>query len=96
MWYRTAMGALWEALACLEVGAAQGYVVPVEPEMRRRFDHVLGTLMKTRAAAELAAAAGRHGRLSASCAAQRLERLRSILKGGEMDCVRPRVGGAGA
>lgn len=44
--YHTAMGSLREALACLEVAAALGYLAPVAPETRRRFDQVLGTLVR--------------------------------------------------
>ncbi len=44
--YHSALGSLREALACLEVAAALGYMPPVEPELRSRFDHVLGTLVK--------------------------------------------------
>jgi hypothetical protein len=38
--------ALREVLACFEVAAALGYMPDVEPELRRRFDHVLGTLVR--------------------------------------------------
>jgi four helix bundle protein len=44
--YHTALGSLREALACLEVAAALGYLPEVEPELRRQFDHVLGTLVR--------------------------------------------------
>ena len=37
---------LREVLACLEVGEALGYLEPIEPAMRDRFDHVIGTLVK--------------------------------------------------
>ena len=43
--YHNSMGELRELLSCLEVAAALGYVAEVEPTMRRRFDHVLGTLV---------------------------------------------------
>ena len=43
--YHTAVGSLREALACFEVAAALGYVSDVPPELRQRFDHVLGTLV---------------------------------------------------
>ncbi len=43
--YHNALGSLREVLACLEVAAAFGYVAEVEPGLRRRFDHVLGTLV---------------------------------------------------
>ena len=44
--YHTALGSMREVLSCLEVAAALGYVAPVDEGMRRRFDHVLGTLVK--------------------------------------------------
>lgn len=44
--YHTALGSLREVLACFEVGAALGYLPEVEPELRSRFDHVLGTLVR--------------------------------------------------
>src|SRR5262245_28794793 len=44
--YHTALGSLREVLACFEVAAALGYVPPVSTAMRRRFDHVLGTLVR--------------------------------------------------
>ena len=44
--YHTAVGSLREVLACLEVGEALGYLEPIEPAMRNRFDHVIGTLVK--------------------------------------------------
>ena len=44
--YHTALGSLREVLACLEVGAALGYVAEVDPALRARFDHVLGTLVR--------------------------------------------------
>ena len=44
--YHTALGSLREALACLEVAAALGYLPEVDPELTRRFDHVLGTLVR--------------------------------------------------
>jgi four helix bundle protein len=44
--YHTALGSLREVLACIEVAAALGYVPEVEPDMRARFDHVLGTLVR--------------------------------------------------
>ena len=46
--YHTACGSLREGLACLEVAAAWGYVKPVSDELRARFDHVIGTLVKAR------------------------------------------------
>jgi four helix bundle protein len=44
--YHTALGSLREVLACFEVAAALGYLPPVEAQLRRRFDHVLGTLVR--------------------------------------------------
>lgn len=44
--YHTALGSLREALACLEVAAALGYLPDVDPDLRRSFDHVLGTLVR--------------------------------------------------
>jgi four helix bundle protein len=44
--YHTAMGSLREALSCLEVAAALGYLPEVDPALRSRFDHVLGTLVR--------------------------------------------------
>jgi four helix bundle protein len=44
--YHTALGSLREVLACLEVAAALGYVAEVEPGLRARFNHVLGTLVR--------------------------------------------------
>src|SRR5260221_8937910 len=44
--YHTALGSLREVLACFEVAAALGYVPEVDPELRSRFDHVLGTLVR--------------------------------------------------
>jgi four helix bundle protein len=44
--YYNALGSLREALACLEVAEAWGYVEPLDPAIRRRFQHVIGTLVK--------------------------------------------------
>ena len=44
--YHTALGSLREVLACLEVAAALGYLPDLDPLLRRRFDHVLGTLVR--------------------------------------------------
>ena len=44
--YHTALGSLREVLACFEVASALGYVPEVTPELRARFDHVLGTLVR--------------------------------------------------
>ena len=44
--YHTALGSLREVLACFEVAAAMGYLAEVDPDLRGRFDHVLGTLVR--------------------------------------------------
>ena len=44
--YRTALGSLREVLSCFEVAAALGYMPEVDDAIRRRFDHVLGTMVK--------------------------------------------------
>jgi four helix bundle protein len=44
--YHTSLGSLREALACFEVAAAMGYLPGVQPALRARFDHVLGTLVR--------------------------------------------------
>jgi four helix bundle protein len=44
--YNSAMGSMRETLSCIEVGVALGYVDDVEPGLRGRIDHVLGTLFK--------------------------------------------------
>jgi four helix bundle protein len=44
--YQTALGSLREALACFETAAALGYLPDVDAELRGRFDHVLGTLVR--------------------------------------------------
>ena len=44
--YHTALGSLREVLACLEVAAVLGYLPEVDPSLRSRFDHVLGTLVR--------------------------------------------------
>ena len=43
--YHTSLGSLREVLACCEVAAALGYIPDIDPELRGRFDHVLGTLV---------------------------------------------------
>ena len=44
--YHTAAGSLREALACFETAAALGYLPDIDSELRKRFDHVLGTLVR--------------------------------------------------
>ena len=44
--YEYVLGEARETLANLEVAEAIGYVVGVEPRVRQRFDHIIGTLVK--------------------------------------------------
>ena len=44
--YFTALGSARETLSCLEVGAALGYLEPIEPDTLDRFHHVIGTLVR--------------------------------------------------
>ena len=44
--YHTALGSAREVLACLEVGAALGYIEGPSVELCGRFDRILGTLSK--------------------------------------------------
>jgi four helix bundle protein len=44
--YHTSLGSLREVLACFAVAAAMGNLPGVEPALRARFDHVLGTLVR--------------------------------------------------
>jgi len=44
--FQTALGSLREVLACFEVAEALGYSGEIEPALRGRFDHVLGTLVR--------------------------------------------------
>jgi four helix bundle protein len=44
--YHTALGSLREVLACFEVAAALGYTEEIDPALRERFDHILGTLVR--------------------------------------------------
>ena len=44
--YHTALGSLREGLACFEVGNALGYLPVFDAELKARFDHVLGTLVR--------------------------------------------------
>ena len=44
--YHTALGSLREVLACFEVAEALGYLPALDEQMRRPFDHVLGTLVR--------------------------------------------------
>ncbi|MCA9629176.1 MAG: four helix bundle protein [Myxococcales bacterium] len=42
--FHAAMGSARETLACLEVAAALGETRPVDAEVRKRFDRIIGTL----------------------------------------------------
>lgn len=44
--YHTALGSARESLSCLEVAAAFGYVGQLDDELRRKFDAVIGTLVR--------------------------------------------------
>jgi four helix bundle protein len=44
--YHNALGSLREVLACFEAAEALGYSAEIEPALRGRFDHVLGTLVR--------------------------------------------------
>jgi four helix bundle protein len=44
--YTDALGSARESLANLEVAEAAGYIDAISPELRRRFDHVIGTLVR--------------------------------------------------
>jgi four helix bundle protein len=44
--YHTALGSTREVLACLEVAAALDYMPNIDPTLRSRFDHVIGTLVR--------------------------------------------------
>jgi four helix bundle protein len=44
--YHSALGSARETLACIETGAALGYVQEPDDETRRRFDTIIGTLTK--------------------------------------------------
>jgi four helix bundle protein len=44
--YTDALGSARETLANLEVAEAAGYIDPIPVELRRRFDHVIGTLVR--------------------------------------------------
>ena len=43
--YHNALGSAREALSCLEVAAAAGYVPAIAPAVREKFDHVIGVLV---------------------------------------------------
>ncbi len=44
--YTDALGSARETVANLEVAAAAGYIGEIGPELRRRFDHIIGTLVR--------------------------------------------------
>ena len=44
--YHTALGSLREAQACFETAEALGYLPELDDELKARFDHVLGTLVR--------------------------------------------------
>ena len=43
--YKDALGSARESLANLEMAAAVGYVEPLDPKLRRQFDHIIGVLV---------------------------------------------------
>ena len=43
--YEDALGSAREALTTLEAAGAAGYIGSVEPAIRSRFDHIIGTLV---------------------------------------------------
>ncbi len=44
--YKDALGSARETLANLECAEAAGYIGPLDCELRRMFDHIIGTLVK--------------------------------------------------
>ena len=44
--YHSALGSAREALACFETAEALGWVGPLDPELVRLFQHVIGTLVR--------------------------------------------------
>jgi four helix bundle protein len=44
--FQSATASARETLACLETAEAMGFIGPIEPELRARFDHVIGTLVR--------------------------------------------------
>ncbi|HUH02255.1 MAG TPA: four helix bundle protein [Kofleriaceae bacterium] len=44
--YGDALGSARETLANLEAAEATGYLQPIDTELRNRFDHIIGTLVK--------------------------------------------------
>ena len=43
--YYSSVGSTREALSCLEVAFAMGYIPEIDAELRAKFDHVIGTLV---------------------------------------------------
>jgi four helix bundle protein len=43
--YDDALGSARESLANLEAAEAAGYIRDIDPELRNRFDHIIGTLV---------------------------------------------------
>jgi four helix bundle protein len=43
--YYTATGSAREVLSCLETAVAMDYIPEIDAELRRKFDHVIGTLV---------------------------------------------------
>ena len=43
--YRDALGSAEEARTTLEVAEALGYIEPIEPVLKNRFNHIIGTLV---------------------------------------------------
>jgi four helix bundle protein len=44
--YHSALGSTREVLSVLEVADAMGYIQGLDPERRRQFDRIIGTLVK--------------------------------------------------
>jgi len=44
--YHSALGSAREVLACFETAEALGWIAPLEPELVRSFNHVIGTLVR--------------------------------------------------
>jgi len=44
--YFTALGSARESKAVIDVAEVLGYIAPIDPKTRDRFDHVIGTLVR--------------------------------------------------
>ena len=44
--YYSALGSARESKAAIEVAEVLGYIAPIDPRTRDRFDHVIGTLVR--------------------------------------------------